>query len=457
MNSSSTPRLGVLWTALPLLALGCLRTPDRYVKTSLDQTAPPPAVFALEGKPFCFSGTNNYYLSYKPRPMVDALLESAAAMELKVVRTWGFIDRGSLDGSVPVLEGEGHKDGVYFQYWDPAKKAPAYNDGPDGLEHLDYAIAKAGQVGVKLMIVLTNNWRDFGGMDQYLVWYGLQQHHQFYTDTRVFEAYKAWAQHLITRKNTVTGVVYRDDPTIFGWELANEPRCKSGRNFDTSAGWSTSTLTEWVNETSAYVKSIDPNHLVSVGDEGFLNGGGDHWTYKANDGVDHAELLRVPGIDFGTFHMYPEDWGTGPTWGDHWILDHLEAARRANKPTLLEEYGFKVTRDGKQLVTAGLEERERLYRRWNEIMLRKDGAAVLFWMLADKEHGDQLYPDYDHYTIYRGRDSAALLQDVAERFPSQASACVKAQKDWPHVEPSKFVSVVRAFGAERVASREQVE
>lgn len=118
----------------------------------------------LHGRLFRFAGTNNYYLMYKSRFMVDDVLERAADSGFAVVRTWGFLDIGNQDGSNSI---RGKADGVYFHYWDPAAGAPAFNDGPDGLQHLDYVIAKAGELGLKLVIPLVNNWDDFGGMDQY--------------------------------------------------------------------------------------------------------------------------------------------------------------------------------------------------------------------------------------------------------------------------------------------------
>ena len=33
----------------------------------------------------------------------------------------------------------------------------------------------------------------------------------------------------------------------------------------------TTTITQWASEISAFIKSIDSNHLVAIGDEGFFN------------------------------------------------------------------------------------------------------------------------------------------------------------------------------------------
>jgi mannan endo-1,4-beta-mannosidase len=427
---------------------GCLRTPDRFAQSTLDVQVNPPANFELDGKPFCFAGANNYYLAYKPRPMVDDVLEAAKALNFPVMRMWAFIDIGSLDGSVKNVDpwGDGKKDGVYFQYWDPALKRPVYNEGDDGLERLDYAVAKAGSLGVKLILVLTNNWYDFGGMDQYLKWYGRSAHYEFYTAPEVRQAYKNWVSHLVNRVNTVNGKPYREDPTIFAWELGNEPRCKG--TGPAAPGWTNQTIVTWADEMSNYIRSLDPNHMVSVGDEGFLDGGGEHWAYKANDGVDHEALTALPGIDFGTFHMYPEDWGATLEWGDRWIVDHLRVARRLGKPTILEEYGVKVGRDERNAITKGLDIRLETYDRWNALALQRGGNASMVWILAGIE-GSGVYKDYDHYSVYRGDESATLLSRFANDFQSRAPACLSATG--PTRSPSPFVRVRRPPTTEAVA------
>ncbi len=434
-----------------LLASACLRAPARPAASTLDARVKPAATFELEGKPFCFAGSNDYYPIFKPRPVVDDLFADARALGFRVMRVWGMLDRGSLDGSVPDADPDGGaKEGVYFQYWDPVKKAPAYNDGETGLQHLDYVLAKAAELELKIIVVLVNNWRAFGGVDQYLMWYGRNEHQQFFTAPEVERAYENWVSHVVTRRNSVNGRRYADDPTIFAWELANEPRMKGGNAFDRAGGWSTSTLTDWADAMSRYIKSLDRNHLVSVGDEGFLNGGGDHWAYEATDGVDNRALTALPAIDFGTFHLYPEEWGATVEWGDQWISDHLAVARELDKPSVLEEYGVKVGRLNGTLgpIVEGWATRERAYTRWNEIMLRQGGSGVLSWMLAgmDEPNGDRPvphYPDYDHYAFYADDETGRLLGAYAKRF-LDAPACTSLPV-LPAVAPSPFVSVRKSL------------
>jgi mannan endo-1,4-beta-mannosidase len=428
-----------LWGAA-LVGAGCLKTPDRHIAGALDPATNPPATFELEGQAFCFAGSNNYYLIFKPRPVVDDLLLAAKELDFRVLRVWAMMDRGALDGSVGNADPNGgDKQGVYFQYWDPAKKAPAYNDGPDGLERLDYVVAKAGELGIKLTLVMVNNWRAFGGMDQYLMWYGREAHHEFYTDPAIKQAYKNWVEHVVLRRNTVNGLVYRDDPAIFSWGLANEPRCKGDGAAGT--GWTTNTITTWADEMSAFIKSLDSNHMVSVGDEGFLNGGGAHWTYQANDGVDNEALTALAGIDYNTFHMYIDQWGVTPAWGEQWIVDHVAMARRLGKPSVLEEFGLKVQRDGGNVgpIIKGWPERRRAYRRWSEIMLRRGGNGTLGWMISGIDDDKPRYPDYDGYGFYKDDETGLLLKDYAERFNESAPACLNALP--ASGEPSRFVRV----------------
>lgn len=70
-----------------------------------------------------------------------------------------------------------------------------------------------------------------------------------------------FSQAVLTRVNKMTGVAYKDEPAIFAWELMNEPRCQS----DLSG----KTLQAWITEMASYVKSVDPNHMVEIGLEGF--------------------------------------------------------------------------------------------------------------------------------------------------------------------------------------------
>ena len=110
--------------------------------------------FMLDGSTFYYAGTNNYYLNFKPKESVDAVLEDAAEMGLKVVRTWGNLDAGVKTDKVSDkgytvftdnVDGSGEKEGVYYQYFDADLGRPVVNEREDGLQKLDYALYKAEQ------------------------------------------------------------------------------------------------------------------------------------------------------------------------------------------------------------------------------------------------------------------------------------------------------------------------
>lgn len=65
----------------------------------------------------------------------------------------------------------------------------------------------------------------------------------------------------MTRVNAITGVAYINDPSVFAWELANEPRCNDGYE-DRIGVPRTSLVRAWVAEMAAYIRTLDPNHMV---------------------------------------------------------------------------------------------------------------------------------------------------------------------------------------------------
>jgi mannan endo-1,4-beta-mannosidase len=354
----------------------------------------------LDGQPFRFGGTNNYYLHYKSNLMVEDVFADAAAMNLKVIRAWSSLECG---GAKPNSAG-GCSQGtdLWMQRWSATTNAVEYNTGPGGLPKLDFLLAKANQYGIKVILPLVNNWRDFGGMDQYVTWYGLQYHDQFYTDPRIRQDYKNWVSTLANRTNSITGVKYRDDPAILAWELANEPRRING-TLPTSGTCTAQTLVTWATEMSAHIKSVDPNHLVAAGDEGFLNWNrpGD-WPYNGADGVDHEALTAVPNIDFATYHVYPDSWGKNVDWVTQWIKDHTTAQATHGKPVVLEEFGYS-NQSG----------RSAAYQTWTDTARTQNQSGWLFWILTGVQDDGQLYPDYDGFRVTYPSDHATVLSNAA--------------------------------------------
>ncbi len=60
---------------------------------------------------------------------------------------------------------------------------------------------------------------------------------------------------LLNHKNSLTGIAYKDDPTILAWENTN------GLGLLGFSGVNPATLVQWVDVIGEYIKSIDKNHL----------------------------------------------------------------------------------------------------------------------------------------------------------------------------------------------------
>lgn len=176
------------------------------------------------------------------------------------------------------------------------------------LQGLDFVISEARKHGIYVIITFVNNFDDFGGRKQYVQWgrergQRLVNEDEFYTNPLVKQFYKDHVKVMLTRKNTISRVVYKDDPTIFAWELMNEPRC---------ADASGTTLQRWIKEMAVYVKSLDRRHLLEIGQEGFYgNSVPERKQYNPNPisiGTDFISNHLIPEIDFAWMHMYPQTW-----------------------------------------------------------------------------------------------------------------------------------------------------
>jgi mannan endo-1,4-beta-mannosidase len=328
-----------------------------------------------DGQPFRFAGANAYTLIFEAPASIAVYMKTAKDQNFTVMRTWGFYDTGTADGELSV---EGNTRGIYFQYWDPSTNAPAFNDGETGLEHLDQVIAAAQQQGIRLVLPLVNNWTAFGGIDQYVRWAGGQYHDDFFTNNEIKGWYKAWVEHVLNRVNTVTGVAYKDDPTIMAWELGNELQCSDAGPYPSSPDCGSDMMVGWADEMSQYVRSIDANHLIGWGGEGFLctDPGGSDWLTNCTKSADPVALLALHDIDLHGIHVYPNHWQpTEPTsdwqdWGAWWIDQQGAIASDANKPFYIGEYGW-VDQSQRMLV----------FDDWLTHFYDAGGDGSLFWIM----------------------------------------------------------------------------
>jgi len=302
--------------------------------------------FVLKGKPYFFLGTNFWYginLAAEKSGDRDRLIR-----ELDRLKDLGINNLRIMAGS----------EGPDTEPW---RMAPAlqpelgiYNK--DLLQGLDFLLKEMGKRKMYAVMCLNNFWPWSGGMAQYVNWYELGQipypppakngswskyqlyTARFYKNKTAKEAFKKHIKKIVGRKNSYTGIAYKDDPTIMAWQLANEPRGIIYKKI----------FNKWIDRTAKLIKSIDSNHLVTVGSEGKT-----HTTFTGNQVKKNHSSTAV---DYMTIHLWVQNW----EWFDpenpnetltkakekatKYIEKHLKYANKMNMPMVLEEFG--ISRDG---------------------------------------------------------------------------------------------------------------
>ncbi|KAJ6264069.1 hypothetical protein Dda_0210 [Drechslerella dactyloides] len=355
--------------------------------------------FGLNGLDFYFAGSNAYYLPFSNN-YADNLagLTAARKVGLKVMRTWCFNDRNATFDEAGMPKYYPDWTGTWFTEWKDGTYTINY--GPDGLQKLDNVVKAAEAANVKLVMTLTNNWADYGGMD-------------FYGQRKVIDAFKAYVKAVVSR--------YKDSTAIFSWQLGNEPRCGAdgSRNLPRSPDCSVAKLHAWVAEISAFIKSIDPDHMVSVGSEGAFNHPGDpDWAYNGADGVDFEGEATISTVDYGTFHLYPDWWSKTPEWGVQWIKDHAAVGRALNKPVVFEEYGW-LTPDKRLEYLGQVSNYTRLevIKSWQETSIAERVAGDQYWQFG--WYGWSYGPNHnDGFTIFLNDTEAGEIVNKHARHVS---------------------------------------
>ncbi|MEN3329729.1 MAG: mannan endo,4-beta-mannosidase [Acidobacteriota bacterium] len=378
--------------------------------------------FMIGQKPFRFVGAN-VAVMYRDddRARMPETLRIAARAGIKVVRVWAFGEGGPNDVK-PMKDLEDWPREHYF------RRAPGeWNE--DAFVYLDKVIVEAAKNNIYVQLCLTNWWRDTGGVTQYLRWAGINDAADdsfnfginnekailFYTNPETRRLYREHLEKLATRRNTVTGVLYRDDPAIFGWELMNEAQVITGRWAERRA---------WFAEMSAYLKSLDPNHLIAPG----------AWGYRSSSErrewlADHA----IPTIDYCDVHSYPRDdhdsFVDSPKALREFIENRAAAAYSLGKPLVLGEFGMGVE---------GFNGASQLewYRALFEGNVRAGAGGAMFWILTpDARRGYGVT-----YSTPRDQQLLAEVARASQMFESLQSAEMPSnlQKSERHLIPRQF-------------------
>lgn len=336
--------------SLPVIAAGCSLGTSRSQSDRAGFVRVKNGRFQLHGRGYSFIGANMWFGCYLADPALPGG-RARLVRELDVLQSIGATNLRLLAGSESSALKGAISRGV--------TRAPGDYDEAL-LEGLDFCLAEMARRNMKAVLFFSNYWQWSGGFSQYVNWATgepipdpdvpataagdwnafMRNSARLYSVPRAHELYCGFIQRLIQRCNTVNGRMYRDDPTIMTWELANEPRPGTD-----ASGDSVHRFAAWVNRTARMIHDLDPNHLVCTGSEGV-------WGCLQKEDV-FLKVHESPAVDYVTVHIWPKNWGwlKEPKPGANYeeaaakAREHLElhtelATDVLRKPLVLEEFGI---------------------------------------------------------------------------------------------------------------------
>ncbi|MCY2685530.1 glycoside hydrolase 5 family protein [Salinimicrobium sp. TH3] len=319
-------------------------------------------IFYKGSEPYYFVGANYWY-----GPLIGA---SNIGDRERLIKELDLMKSKGIDNLRILVGAEGGTQDFQVK---PALQPAQGEYNEDLLDGLDFLLAEMAKRDMYAVLYLNNNWIWSGGMSAYLEWNGygevanpflekyswgdyFQYTQQFHTCTPCREAFMAHVKFIIGRTNQYTGRPYTDDTTIMSWQVANEPRIFTEEDREP--------FRDWLKEVVDLLESLDPNTLISTGAEGKAS--------YLEDLVEYETLHSNPKIDYLTAHMWPKNWGWYNIEDEKgslqvsidnaykYINEHVEVARKLNKPIVLSEFGFPREKESLAL-SASVENRDKFY------------------------------------------------------------------------------------------------
>lgn len=262
----------------------------------------------LGSKRFRFIGVNTYDLvqGHYSKTQLETFFSNCVSDKIKVVRLFALNKTG------PASNASG-----YFRYLSGNEllwREETFQD-------LDLVIYIAKKYDVFLSLVLADNWpenHNWGHKQEYCFWSNtingtsldrFNNGDGFFFNNGINVWFEEFLYKLANRRNTYTGVKYKNDPTIMRWELCNEGRYTTGTDSNTNTinSFRLAQLTTWYRRMSNYLRAQDPNHLIGTGSiSQFFNFVTDDPVHNGSFyGQDYVEQHKLTNIDNFDFHMYP--------------------------------------------------------------------------------------------------------------------------------------------------------